>query len=216
MNTLKADFQDRIHDLRSYLAVVKACESDPAMTANSEVGLKSMKAATHLLMYNLVEFTASGIHQAIFDAIEVSGTDFDSLSLELQRVVLLNARRPDVRNLLPLLSRLSYDLMNASFDRDNIFSGNVDARKIRESFRNLGLKEPRPRGRQASQGGDFLLAIKENRNQLAHGRRTFSQVGRDLTADDLIDQLNCVESYLLHCIDIADSFISKGRYRRVV
>ncbi|MDJ0518165.1 MAG: MAE_28990/MAE_18760 family HEPN-like nuclease, partial [Trichodesmium sp. MO_231.B1] len=41
-----------------------------------------------------------------------------------------------------------------------------------------------------------LLKVKDNRNDLAHGSKSFAEVGKDKSADELIEIQNKVVEYL--------------------
>ena len=213
MTPLRTDFETRVSEIKSYLALVQIQDSRISSTDPNIEGYKAMKAATHLLVYNLVESTATNIHDLVFDTIKNSRTPFDDLIEPLKKTVLKNAQKPSVDKLLAQLRELSFDLMDATFERDSIFSGNVDAKKLRESFRSLGLQELRPSGRVAKDGSDSLLAIKSNRNDLAHGRKTFAEIGKNMTPNDLERELRCVEVFLSQCITLVENFVQSNRFR---
>lgn len=213
MSSVRADYDTRIMEIRSYIALLKL-QDELMMASDTNIeGYKAMKAATHLLIYNLVESTATGIHEHVFDAVTSSGTSFDELIVPLRKTVLRNAQKPNADKLVLELRNLSLDLMNATFDRENIFAGNVDAKKLRDSFRSLGLDEPRAVGRRAKDGSDSLLKIKGNRNDLAHGRKTFAEIGRHLTPNDLETELDCVAAFLDQCVTIAEEFVRAAKFR---
>ncbi len=213
MSVVRADFNVRVLEIRSFIELLK--EQDKRVSSRSPQinGYKAMKAATHLLIYNLVESTATGIHEQIFDNVRSSGASFDDLIDPLRKTILRNAQRPNVDALLPKLKVLSIDVIEATFDRENLFSGNVDGKKLRASFASLGLNEPVAKGQKAKRGSDSLLVIKGNRNDLAHGRKTFSEVGRDMTPKELEDEFENVCSYLLQCITIVEDYLKSSAYR---
>jgi hypothetical protein len=62
-------------------------------------------------------------------------------------------------------------------------SGNVDARAIREFGDCYGFSNETEC--RLTRNGNDLVVIKTNRNDLAHGLKTFEEIGRDHTASDL-------------------------------
>jgi hypothetical protein len=64
-----------------------------------------------------------------------------------------------------------------------LFSGNIDAREIRETAKSYGFSD-KTDGMKTQNGND-LLKIKTNRNDLAHGDKSFSDVGKDASAEEL-------------------------------
>lgn len=213
MISLRVDFDTRAAEISSFIALVEIQDSIIAPGDPNMEGYKAMKAATHLLIYNLVESTATSIHELIFDAVTSTKTSFDDLIDPLRKTVLRNAQKPNVDKLVSKLKTLSLDLIDVTFDREGIFAGNVDARKLRESFSSLGLKEPKATGKKAKVGSDSLLKVKSNRNDLAHGRKTFAEIGRDMTPNELAKELDCIKSFLDQCIKIAEDFVSSSGFR---
>lgn len=207
MLTLKTDFNMRIAEINCFINLLKQLDNSLSSSDPHYDGFKAMKASTHLLIYNLVESTATGIHEQVFDAITQQGISFDQLTKPMKCIVLKNTQRPNVDRLVADLKTLSFDIIGKTFDREDIYSGNVDAKKLRESFVSLGMRVPRPRGRNAFNGSQSLVKIKMNRNDLAHGRKTFAEVGRDMTPNDLANELVGVQTFLDQCITIAESFI---------
>jgi hypothetical protein len=53
-----------------------------------------------------------------------------------------------------------------------LFSGNVDGRRIRQVATEYGFLTPKKKS-------DLLLTVKTHRNDLAHGNKSFADVGRD-------------------------------------
>ena len=63
---------------------------------------------------------------------------------------------------MPSLSTISVDVIVATFRKKELFSGNVDAKRIREVALQYGFQNPKKKAKE-------LLTVKANRNDLAHG-----------------------------------------------
>ena len=133
---------------------------------------KTLKANSFLLLYNLVESTVKNAIEAIFDDLQANRIVFDACRKELRRIMLLNLKKRDIDKLLPLVTNLANDLARVTFSKDELFSGNVDARLIRKTALKYGFLEP-------SKRSGNLLTVKDNRNDLSHGNKTFGEVGRE-------------------------------------
>ena len=93
--------------------------------------------------------------------------------------------------------------MTKTFLKDKVLSGNVDARKIRDLADEYGFTHP------AADGSD-LLVVKTNRNDLAHGSKSFADVGRDYTITDIIAMKDKIIIYLKAMLDnVADYILGK-------
>lgn len=214
MSSLRTDFNTRTNEISCFIKLVKELEGSlPPSDPNYE-GFKAMKAATHLLIYNLVESTATGIHEEIFDAITQQGVSFDELTTEMKCAVLENARRPNIKKLVSTLKTLSFDIIGQTFMKEEIYRGNVDFKKLREGFQNLGMGEIKFESEKEYDAcSNSLLSIKANRNDLAHGRKSFAEVGRNMTPRDIETEVHGVRAFLDQCITLAESFIAEEQYK---
>lgn len=214
---MKADFQARKREISRYIrfvdkisreklaivdAVSKETVYDPA--DQSEL-IKTLKANAFLLLYNLLESTLKNSIEAIFDELQGKGVDFDSCRDELRHVVLGNLKRRNIDDIVPDISRIATDLISATFKKDMLFSGNVDGRLVRNTAKEYGFHAPRRRS-------DELLVVKSNRNDLAHGNKTFSEVGREYDMRRIKRITKEVFDYLNELIDNVDTYLENEHY----
>lgn len=192
MITVFEDFRTRSGEVDGYFAFVVGMAERavtlqtvpgwqlPGNLANDEL-LKTLKASCYLLLYNLVEATMRNAVEAIFEELKATRTSFDECRVELREEILKNFRKRSPDKLLTKLAAIACDVVHETFVASEIFSGNLDARSIRETARRYGFSEPT--------GSQFnlLLTVKNARNDLAHGVKSFVEVGRDATPDDLKD-----------------------------
>jgi MAE_28990/MAE_18760-like HEPN len=208
MTSLKLDFNLRCAQIRAYLILLTAVERTSSPGTSEEEALKVMKSAAYLLFYNLIESTMRGVYVELFDKLNTEGIEFDQLINDLRTLVWKNAKRPAAEKLLPLINKLSKDVIHASFDKEAIFSGNVDARKIRDSLREIGL----PPVKLPADRNNTLLAIKTARNQLAHGYLSFGEVGRNATATQLEASFVVVEKQLNYVLQKVEAYLTSKAY----
>lgn len=77
------------------------------------------------------------------------------------------------------------ELVTAALNVDDHFSGNVDARRFREISNVYGFSTQTDI--QLTRSGAALLTIKDIRNDLAHGLKTYDEVGRDYPIKRLLE-----------------------------
>ncbi|OQX05810.1 MAG: hypothetical protein BWK80_51675, partial [Desulfobacteraceae bacterium IS3] len=99
-----------------------------------------------------------------------------------------------------VLNKETITLLKKNLD----FSGNLDAKKIRELADRFGFDAPRD--------GRSLVTIKDKRNHLAHGDYTFSEIGRDYTVKDLDNFKTETFAFLSDAINKIEAFIVNKRY----
>jgi hypothetical protein len=166
---------------------------------------KTLKANSFLLLYNLVESTVKNAIEAIFDDLQANRIVFDACRKELRRIMLLNLKKRDIDKLLPLVTNLANDLARVTFSKDELFSGNVDARLIRKTALKYGFLEP-------SKRSGNLLTVKDNRNDLSHGNKTFGEVGREYDFTRLDSIRKEVTEYLEELIVNIEQYIKTQGY----
>lgn len=217
MQSVIQEFHGRVREVESYLDFIRSVDADETLLVKSpdqapaysstqrQELLKTFKASALLMLYNLMESAVTNAVEAIFDELEQQSVPFDQCREEIRLVVLGNVRKHEPRNILPEINALATDIIVKTFRRETVVSGNVDAREIREVAKRYGFPEPQSRG-------DRLLTVKTNRNDLAHGSKSFSEVGRSFTIQDIIDIKDDVVAYLTEMIGHVSSYLSGKSY----
>jgi len=185
-NTFIQDFDDRKRQVRHYLAVVSRAERETGMGASrvEEGRLLTLRAGTFLILYNLVEASTRGAMEAIYDGITASEAPFTLLTVPLRaEVIRLFKKEAD-----PATNHTMDDFPSAfvaiALAHGIKLSGNVDAKAIRELSKCYGFSHQT--NSPITRDGSDLVIIKRNRNDLAHGLKTFEEIGRDHAASELL------------------------------
>lgn len=218
--TWRDDLRDRAVEIRGYVRFLHNAEGvgeakivlrtdDGAENSLPADVLKTMKAATYVLLYNVIEATIVGGITAIFDELAQRQVRFDDVRDEIRTVVLGWVKRNGSADQFRTIAD-SAALVTSFFDPEKQFSGNVDARAIRDTAARFGFDSHcRPEAR----GGVRLVEVKRTRNDLAHGLRSFNDVGRDTTGDELLKIAEQVIAYMEDIADNIENFIRAGHYR---
>ncbi|MEO8894010.1 MAG: MAE_28990/MAE_18760 family HEPN-like nuclease [Coleofasciculaceae cyanobacterium] len=167
-----------------------------------------------LLLYNLVESTMRNAIEAIFDEFKSKGISFDKIRPEIKITVLQNLqtcfKKSSAKNLHSKMSQISIDIITATFEREKIFSGNVDAKVIKETAVKYGFSHSTDCSK--TKDGQNLLLVRETRNDLAHGIKSFEEVGRDKTIDELLEIKEEVVEYLGQILENIQDYLDKKEY----
>jgi len=226
MNTVIIDFNTRIQEINGYfifleslinnttkLAVLESDGKYKTQNLDSELA-KTLKANGFLLLYNLVESTMRNAIEAIFDEFKSKGISFDKIKPEIRVTVLQNLqtcfKKSSAKNLHSKISQISIDIITATFEREQIFSGNVDAKVIRETAVKYGFSHSTDCSK--TKDGQNLLLVRETRNDLAHGIKSFEEVGRDKTIDELLEIKEEVVEYLRQILENIQDYLDKEEY----
>ena len=221
-NVLIQDFTERSKEVSKYFIVLKSLEQGTTqLSMRNKNGnlkikeidpelLKTLKASGFLLLYNLVESTMRNVIEAIFDQLKNADVSYDQIRPELKKAVLRNLKKRNPDKIFLSITSISVDIITAGFDKEDLFSGNIDARKIRDTAIEYGFSHSTDQLKTGN--GTDLLTIKATRNDLAHGIKSFTEVGRDKTADELLEIKNKTISYLRQIVKNIEIYLDNQEY----
>lgn len=101
-------------------------------------------------------------------------------------------------------------LLKIGFNREELFSGNIDSKLIRETAKKYGFSSQT--NYENTTNGEDLYLVKNNRNDLAHGIKSFAEVGNQKGADELIEIKNKVVQYLKEILTNIQVYIDNQEY----
>jgi len=218
MIAVQIEFKTRAAEIENYfrfllpfaegeVAFKKVSSGENAMAQEDcETLAKTLKATGFLLLYNLVESTMKNAIEAIFDELSASGVNFDACRAEMRKVVIRNLKKYSPHDIHTQLSPIAIRLLTRTFHKEKLFNGNVDAQMIRETVDDYGI------ARKWRVKGEKLFLVKHNRNQLAHGNKSFAEVGRDYSAPELLKTKNEVIAFLEEVLESVGQYISKKQF----
>jgi len=198
MQTVLIDFNERVEEIEEYftfldrliqheLEIVQSQDRTQVLILEDRLA-KTLKANGFLLLYNLVESSMRNAVEEIFSELHTRQVSFDQISVGLRKVILQNLKNCSVDKLHSQISHIAVDIINISFSSEELFSGNIDRRKITEIARQYGFSDDTDY--EKTKHGKNLVIIKSKRNDLAHGNKSFGEVGRDVSIRELIQYKN--------------------------
>lgn len=220
--TFFQEFKERSKEVSDYFIFIKDLEQEKIQLAIDENAEKSkvkerypqlsntLKAGAYVLLYNLVESSMRNAIEAIFKELKSQKVPFDQIRPELKKIVLQNFKRQNPDKVLAQIRDISLDIIAVGFDKEELFSGNIDGLLIRKTAKNYGFSS-RTDFAKTNDGID-LLSVKTNRNDLAHGVKSFADVGKDKTADELIEIKNKVVNYLRQILENIETYLANKEY----
>lgn len=216
------DFHERSREVSKYFIFLKSLEQGSTQLRmkgfkeNQRIKkiddelLKTLKASGFLLLYNLVEATMRNGIEAIFDELQSQGVSYDQVKPELKKIVLKNLKKRNPDELVSSIESISLDIITVGFDKQDLFSGNVDGRLIRNIAKDYGFSPKTDYGKTGD--GKDLRIIKDNRNKLAHGFNSFAEIGKDKSADELVEIKNKVVKYLREILENIEQYLAEQEY----
>ncbi|NEO53061.1 MAG: hypothetical protein F6K54_08170 [Okeania sp. SIO3B5] len=223
------DFNERSKEVSEYLTFINDLQKEKMklITESQEnsrpkkidKGLEdTLKASAYLLLYNLIESTMRNAIEAIFDELKNQGVSFDQIRPELKKIVLDNLKQRNSDKITEKIKNISLDIITIVFDKsvfeegellfgnEKLFSGNFDARKIKTVAKEYGFSS------QTKTDSRDLLIVKTKRKDLAHGIKSFAEVGREKSVDELIKIQDKVVEYLRQILENIETYLDNQDY----
>ena len=172
----------------------------------------TLKGSAYLLLYNLIESTMKNAIEAIFQELQEKDVSFDKIRPELKKIILVNLKRRNPDKILEKIQDISLDIVSIGFNREELFTGNIDSKLIRETAKKYGFDSQTDDKKRTNDKNSYLLLIKNNRNDLAHGNRPFGDVGKSKTADELIEIKKTIVEYLKGILENIETYIDNKEY----
>ena len=200
-------FKDRVVETNSYFTFLEKILNDD-FNLNLDVNLRhTLMSVGYLVLYNLVESTSRGYLNLIHTALINERIALEDTTCLIRKVVLdgfRNRKHSLSEGFMDNLSDLRIQIMQECYDKEKIFSGNVDAKLLRDLARKYGFNVPN--------NCDDLLKVKTKRNDLAHGKISFVEGSRNEAEETIQMQKENIIRYLSKMTENIERFVSNREY----
>jgi hypothetical protein len=203
MLNAEEEFKRRNIEIDEYLTHLETLESTSGLSVTL---MNTMKSSALLMIYNIVESTMTNLLQDLFDHLQNEGVSFDDLNDKMKELVLGFVKKHNPGKLVGKMRDQMLDIAVACFERSEVFSGNLDSKEIRETMKRIGIKMTHAYTESA------LQDVKNERNNLAHGNKSFSDCGKDYTAVQLREIQKKTQAVLAKAIADFDGFLTQQAY----
>lgn len=224
---------ERSEEVTAYLEFLKvAVERRAVLTAkDGELVLPLSQELTHtlkanlvLLLYSAMEATLIQLLDEMHDVIGINCTSVDALNAQLLRVVLKTVKKNANEKVLLSTAPLHMSLFEFWMDdwksrtsgkdkRVDGISGSVDSLVFYQQLKKFGVVAPTANDRPPSHlTHGALQKVKNKRNELAHGEKSFTDLGRDLAVEDLESDSSAVFGNLQKIAVEVDIYLRDQRY----
>ena len=184
----------------------------------------TLKANLVLLLYSAMEATLVQLLDEMHDTIGAKCSSADALNAQLLGVVLRTVKRGSKSTIPPFASPLHKSLFRYWMDdwksritgkekRVDGISGSVDSMVFYEQLKKFGVVTQTLNDRPPAHLTDVALQkVKTNRNELAHGEKSFTDLGRDLAVPTLETDSVAVFDTLRKIAAEVDNYLQGQRY----
>lgn len=240
MLTLKDTYESRKKEIGSFIELISFLERKKTNIQEDEVSFNEffyecgepigftyqeliniLKSNVSLMMYNIIEYTVSGLVDCIYDEIRMQNLPYTGVNeqiKEIWRKNVLKAAKDPGANFNTFLRKneeiINYVLSNATLNihaRETLPVGNLDGLSIKSTFESHGV---RIRTNSEYFRPDILASIKENRNNLAHGSVSFVDAVRDDSVQDFSKYYRFITLFLEELIDTVAEYLENQDYKQ--
>jgi len=223
MQTVILDFNTRVQEINEYFSFLEGLDNKTIKLTSSEnideeknklidynLLTKTLKANSFLLLYNLIESSMRNAIEAIFDELKGKKISFNAVRVEIKKVVLENFKNRSPNKIHSQIKDISLDIITAGFDSKKLFSGNIDRDEITKTARRYGFSFDTDYAK--TKHGENLYDIMEKRNDLAHGNKSFSEIGKSISIGDLLKIKNEVIEYIGQILKNIETYLNNKEY----
>ncbi|MDD4439137.1 MAG: MAE_28990/MAE_18760 family HEPN-like nuclease [Tissierellia bacterium] len=194
--------------------------TDDGISISYQSMINIMKSNVALMIYNIIEFTVSGLIDVIYDAIrnqELSYMDVNDNIQQLWRKTVLSPAKDPSANYNTFLRKseemIDYILNKKTLDlqtRNFLRAGNLDGVEIKKTLEAHGVRFNPSRDNYRP---EKLTQIKTKRNELAHGAISFTEALRDRAIMDISEDNDIIFSFLEDLIKTVEHYHDNEEYK---
>lgn len=236
--TIREEFDNRVAEIISFYEIVEIIElENPVISARkveyneiNEVKLKissakidTLRSTTYLLLYNIIESTVYNSVISIFDKIKDNRLKYFDIIECVQIYWLNNLYKHDdkkkketiIKNIMSIAIKIFNDTIVLASNEIN-YGGSLDAAAIFSTARSMQINVANVHRIYDEKTHGFTLQdIKQKRNWLAHGEKSFIEVGSTISFSQLVEARDYVFAFLSEFITAVDNYIENQHYKEL-
>jgi len=225
--SLRNDYDDRKNDVKAYVTLIKRVDAQRL----SQTSRRILRANVFILLYNLIESTIANCGKELdSEFVDITTGQISDLTepivnywikFTLSSYITTKGKRiskqlrPENIKILSEKFLIPDSPLELEFKFDGI--GNLDYREIEKIFKRYGIETTLPKKlrqkvcRHRFDSKDILQFIKDTRNALAHGEKSFTEFG-DYSPNDIKKYAVIVFQYLEFMIERIEDFVENKKY----
>lgn len=232
---IREEFNNRVVEINSFYEILNVIELEsPKITAYdlskstekviviNSTKIDTLRSTSYLLLYNLIESTVYNSITTIFDKIKDSRLRYFDIIEDLQKYWLNNIYKHDdkkrketiVETIMKIATQIFNDTIELASNEIN-YGGSLDAQTIFATARSMKIGVGNIyRIYDETMHGQILIDVKKKRNWLAHGEKSFIEVGSSSTYSELLDAKNCICAFLDEFINSVENYIENKHFKK--
>lgn len=171
-----------------------------------------LKSVIYIMSYNQLEATARSCLESVYDHLDDNEIGYEKLKPCIQKEILTAViKNHENGNAIHkcIGSDLEKKIPRASLNIKKVFNGNVCKDTFIKINKDYDLRVTPSR---ENRDGEDLDTLKNARNDLAHGNKSFSEYGATYSTNDFIESSKRVSAYISSAITAFDEYIEEEKY----
>jgi len=207
MINVKNTFEQRKTEIETYFNYLNNYNPE---NADDDL-FKILKSNLLIMLYNLIESSISNAIEEIHNNIHSNTISFNLLKEKIKSLIIKNTKGVNPDTFVSKINDIAIDIVKHTFNKKELFNGNVDRNEINDLGTKYGFNSNTDYNK--TKHGDYLITIKNKRNDLAHGIFSFTEVGKEYTIQDLDDMKSTTICYISEILDNIESYLMNKEYR---
>jgi len=231
---IRDEFNNRVIEIDSFYEILEIIELEsPKITAYDLTGsnertvsinsskIDTLRSTSYLLLYNLIESTIYNTISTVFDEIKDSGLKYSDVIADVQKYWLNNIYKHNdnkrketiIDTIISISNKISADIIELASNEIN-YGGSLDAKKIFDTAKSMNIDITNVHViYDKAKHGESLVDVKKKRNWLAHGEKSFIEVGSSSTFSQLLETKNYIVDFLSEFIISVENYIVNRHFQ---
>lgn len=234
---IRDEFNKRVDEINSFYEILSLIELEsPKISAYditesvekviviNPAKIDTLRSTSYLLLYNLIESTVYNSITTIFDEIKDSRLKYFDIIDDVQKYWLNNIYKHDdkkkketiIETIMKIANQIFTDTIELASTEIN-YGGSLDAQTIFATAKSMKIEVGNIRRIfDESIHGQILIDVKKKRNWLAHGEKSFIEVGSSSTFSQLEDAKKYICDFLDEYIASVELYITNKHFQVVI
>ena len=234
---IRDEFDKRVDEINSFYHILQIIELDTPKIIAYDVNnssekiviinpskIDTLRSTAYLLLYNLIESTVYNSITTIFDEINDNGLKYFDIIVNVQKYCLNNLYKHDdkkrketiIETIMKIANQIFNDTIALASNEIN-YGGSLDAQTIFGTAKSMKIGVSNIyRIYNESTHGRILIDVKRKRNWLAHGEKSFIEVGSSSTLSQLEDAKLHICEFLNEYISSIETYISNQEFKATI
>lgn len=231
---IREEFNIRKNEIDSIYEILKIVElENPELSAYNLMKEKyetlgfnrskidTLRSTAYLLLYNLIESTIYNSVTTIFDAIKDSQLKYFEIIEDVRKYWLNNMYKHDEKKkketIIDTMMRIADQIFENTIElasNEISYGGSLDAQAIFATAKSMRINVNNlHKIYNKNTHGQTLIDIKQKRNWLAHGEKSFIEVERTTTFSQLKEAKEYITVFLNEFINSVESYIENKHFK---